>query len=75
MKLQGPLVAKTLKTMPVIEFGHLYQPPSVIVPNATQIAFKVKSELLPNVAFKYVILVTNPSSLLIKSVVLIEVCY
>jgi hypothetical protein len=61
--------------MPVIEVRHLYQPPSVIVPNATQIAFKVTSKLLPNVAFNYVIEVINVSSLLIKSVVLIEVYY
>ena len=54
-KLRGKLVVKTPKTMPVIELGHLYQPPSVIVPNAIQIAFKVTSELLPSVALNYVI--------------------
>ena len=75
MKLTVCVVEYTLKTMPVIEFGHLYQPPSGIVPNATQIAFKVKFELLPNVTMYPIILPRQQSSLGIKSVVLIEVCY
>ncbi len=61
--------------MPVIEFGHLYQPPSVILPNATHLGFDGTFVLLPTVAIIFRTLSVQPSSLLIMIVVLMVVCY
>jgi hypothetical protein len=59
--------------VPIIEFGHRYQPPSVIAPRATQVGFKVTSALLPTVTVYSGNLSVTSSSLLINKVDLIGV--
>ena len=61
--------------VPIIEFGHRYQPPSVIAPRATQVGFKVTSALLPTVTVYSGNLSVTASSLLINKVDLIGVAY
>jgi hypothetical protein len=75
IKLRYYVLVYTPKVVPIIVVGHRYQPASVIVPLVTQIGFKVTSALLPTVAMYSVILIDPSSSLLMKSVVLIGVCY
>ena len=61
------------KVVPIIDVGHRYHPPSVIVPSATQTGFNFTFELLPIVTMYVRILSEQQLSLSIKTIVLMEV--
>ena len=62
--------------VPIIDVGHKYQPPSVNLPIATQMGFRVASVFSPTVtAYCRILVLPQISSLLPISTVFMEVGY